>query len=364
MAQKSDTLIGVLVLAVTLGIFGSAGWFLYKHFTLGANSVANPGTNPIASAPSDNSGSSSGGTSAGGSAIMASAGQASGATFASITQVPPGNFRYGGSTTWATIRGQVDRLLPIVHPDFNLTYATPATGSASSSSGVAMLLDGTIDFAQIARPLSPKELDSAKQKGITLRQIAVAIDGIAVAVNPSLTVPGLTLDQLRQIYLGTSTNWSQVGGPNLPIVPLLRAGSGSIDVLLGSQQPSPSVIAAKTTTEALRKVSSTPGALYFTSAPEVVPQCTVKTLPIGPTPTQFIAAAQLPPIDPATCPKQRNKVNIAAMKDGTYPLTRGLYVIIKQDNSPAQKAGEAYANLLLSNQGQELMSKADFVRVR
>jgi phosphate transport system substrate-binding protein len=357
MAQKTDSLIGCLALTVTLGIFGSAGWFLYKHFTASSNP-----TNPFASmSPTAPSGGSSGSS---GASIMASAGQASGATFASVALVPPGNFRYGGSTTWATIRGQVDRLLPSVHPNFQLTYATPATGVASSSSGVTMLLDGQIDFAQIARPLSAQELDSAKQKGITLRQIAVAIDGIAVAVNPSLSVSGLTLDQLRQIYLGTSTNWTQVGGPNLPIVPLLRAGSGSIDVLLGSQPPSSSLIAAKTTTEALRKVSATPGALYFTSAPEVVPQCTVKTLPIGQTATQLIHAAQQPPIDPATCPKQRNKVNITAMKDGTYPLTRGLYVIVKQDGSPAQKAGEAYANLLLSNQGQELINKADFVRVR
>jgi phosphate transport system substrate-binding protein len=364
MAQKSDTLIGILALTVTLGIFGSAGWFLYKHFTGGATSGANPGTAPTAvSSPTADTGAAGAGAT-GGAAIMASVGQSSAPTLSGVSNIPSGSFRYGGSTTWATVRGLVDQPILAVHPDFKLTYTTPSTGSASSSSGVAMLLDGQIDFAQIARPLSPKELDSAKQKGITLRQIAVAIDGIAVAVNPSLTVPGLTLDQLRQIYLGTSTNWSQVGGPNLPIVPLLRAGSGSIDVLLGSQQPSGSVIAAKTTTEALRKVSSTPGALYFTSAPEVVPQCTVKTLPIGQTAAQFIAAAQLPPIDPATCPKQRNKVNIAAMKDGTYPLTRGLYVIIKQDNSPAQKAGEAYANLLLSNQGQELISKADFVRVR
>lgn len=359
MAQKSDTLVGVLALAVTLGIFGSAGWFLYKQF--GGGAVPSISSSTIA--PSNKSAGNSGNNSAG-NPIMADVGQASGATFASTTLVPQGNFRYGGSTTWATVRGQVDRLLPVVHPDFRLTYVNPTSGNASSSSGVAMLLDGTIDFAQIARPLSPQELDSAKQKGIILRQIAVAIDGIAVAVNPSLKVSGLTLDQLRQIYLGSTTNWNQVGGPDLPIVPLLRSGSGSIDVLLGSQQPGTSVVSARTTTEALRNVSATPGAIYFTSAPEVVPQCTVKTLPVGQSATQLVAAAQEPPIDLASCPSQRNKVNIAAMKDGTYPLTRGLYVIVKQDGSPAQKAGEAYANLLLTNQGQDLISKADFVRIR
>ncbi len=358
--QKGDSLIGFLALAVTLGIFGSAGWFLYNQFTGKANS----GSSPIATSTlSDAEPAPPIGT-AGGAAILANAGQSSGPTLSGVSNIPSGSFRYGGSTTWATVRGLVEKPILAAHPDFKLAYTNPTSGIASSSSGVAMLLDGTIDFAQIARPLSPKELETAKQKGLILRQIAVAIDGIAVAVNPSLTTPGLTLDQLRQIYLGSLTNWKEAGGPDLPIVPLLRAGSGSIDVLLGSQQPSATVMAAKTTTEALRKVSSTPGALYFTSAPEVVPQCTVKTLPVGQTATQWVAAAQQPTIDLATCPGQRNKVNITAMKDGTYPLTRGLYVIVKQDGSPAQTAGEAYANLLLSNQGQDLISKADFVRIR
>jgi phosphate transport system substrate-binding protein len=353
MAQKNDSLILGLALLVTLGIFGSAGWWLYKQLTGGTNPIASS----VATSAANNGNPS-------GNPIMASAGQSSGPTLSGVSNIPQGTFRYGGSTTWATIRAQVDRPILTAHPDFKLTYSNPPQGNASSSSGVAMLLDGQIDFAQIARPLSAAEQDSAKQKGLILRQIAVAIDGIAVAVNPSLSAPGLTLDQLRQIYLGTVTNWSQVGGPDLPIVPLLRAGSGSIDVLLGSQAPGANVVAAKTTTEALRKVSVTPGALYFTSAPEVVPQCTVKTLPVGQSAAQLIPAAQQPPIDLATCPQQRNKVNITAMKDGSYPLTRGLYVIVKQDGSPAQQAGEAYANLLLSNQGQDLITKADFVRIR
>jgi phosphate transport system substrate-binding protein len=64
------------------------------------------------------------------------------------------------------------------------------------------------------------------------------------------------------------------------------------------------------------------------------------------------------------CPQQRNKLNVTAFQNGTYPITRQLFVIVKQNGQSDQKAGEAYANLLLTTQGQELISKAGFVRIR
>ncbi|MHC5833530.1 MAG: substrate-binding domain-containing protein, partial [Nostoc sp.] len=88
------------------------------------------------------------------------------------------------------------------------------------SSGIRMLLDGKLDFAQSSRSLTDQEQAIAKERGFTLEQRQVGMDGIAVVVNPSLNVSGLTVEQLQQIYLGQITNWNQVGGPNLPITPL------------------------------------------------------------------------------------------------------------------------------------------------
>jgi phosphate transport system substrate-binding protein len=348
MAQKNDSLALALALAVTLGILGSVGWWLFNR--LGPNPSSRLA--PIGSTQ---------GTSTQGDDLAIT----NSPTLASVSDIPQGSFRYGGSTTWATIRAQVDRSIQVVHPGFQLTYTHPAQKRASTGSGIAMLLDGQLDFAQASRPLTSEEQATAQQRGIKLKQIAVAIDAIAIAINPDLKVPGLTLDQLRQIYSGGPSNWRSFGGPDQPIVPLLRQGSGSIDILLPKgQRPGPRTREIASTTEALRQIANNPGALYFTSAPEVVPQCTVATLAIGATPASYISVTQQPPIDPQSCPNQRNQINITAIQTGSYPLTRGLYVIIKDDGSPAQKAGEAYARLLLSVQGQDLISQAGFVRVR
>jgi phosphate transport system substrate-binding protein len=60
---------------------------------------------------------------------------------------------------------------------------------------------------------------------------------------------------------------------------------------------------------------------------------------------------------------ERNKINPEVIKNKTYPLTRKIYVIIKADGTERQKAGEAYAKLLKTKQGQELLERAGFVRI-
>ena len=69
-------------------------------------------------------------------------------------------------------------------------------------------------------------------------------------------------------------------------------------------------------------------------------------------------------ITPDKCPEQRNQVNVEAFRSGEYPLSRRLMVIVKQNEEFDQQAGVAYANLLLTSQGQELIEKAGFVRIR
>ncbi|MFO5437549.1 MAG: phosphate ABC transporter substrate-binding protein, partial [Dolichospermum sp.] len=119
-----------------------------------------------------------------------------------------------------------------------------------------------------------------------------------------------------------------------------------------------------TTTEAIRKIANTPGGIYYGSAPEIVPQCTVKSLPIGRTKEQFVTPYQQPEIAQSQCPNQRNQLNTDNFRNGNYPITRNLFVIIKQNGQSDQQAGEAYANWLLTPQGQELIEKAGFVRIK
>jgi phosphate transport system substrate-binding protein len=72
----------------------------------------------------------------------------------------------------------------------------------------------------------------------------------------------------------------------------------------------------------------------------------------------------LPFIPPAQCPNQRNQLNASAFQAGQYPITRKLFVIVKQNNGIEQQAGEAYANWLLTAEAQQLIEKAGFVRIR
>lgn len=99
-------------------------------------------------------------------------------------------------------------------------------------------------------------------------------------------------------------------------------------------------------------------------APEVVPQCSIKPLPLGRTQGQYIAPYQEPFVLPSECPSKRNKLNIEVFQSGKYPITRNLFVVVKQNSQTEQQAGVAYANLLLIEQGQELINRTGFVKIR
>lgn len=292
-------------------------------------------------------------------------------TLESPENLPQGLFNYGGSTTMIPIREVIEPAIQQSLPDFQLRYTSPIGQNPGSGTGVQMLLEGQLAFSESSRPLKAKEYDQAKLQGGDLRQIPVAIDGIAVAAHPDLETVGLTLEQLRAIYLGDITNWSDVGGPNLAVKPFSRLpdAGGTPEffqsTVLQGDDFGESVSFVETTTIGLQQTAQTPGGIYFASAPEVVPQCLIQTLPIANTEEEgYVAPYQDPPVSSADCPEQRNQVNAEAFKSGDYPLTRRLFVIIKTDGSIDEQAGRAYADILLSPNGQTLIEQAGFVSIR
>ena len=88
-----------------------------------------------------------------------------------------------------------------------------------------------------------------------------------------------------------------------------------VDNVLASASFGDTVKFIGTTTEALRQVAANPGGLYYASAPEVVPQCTVKPLPIGRTADQLVAPQQ-PLVGADACPAQRNQLNPTVFQQG------------------------------------------------
>jgi phosphate transport system substrate-binding protein len=323
MTQKNETTVLVLALLITTGLIGLGFWW----FTSNTGDKTENLTNQTD--------------------------QSHLKTFTQVKNVPRGLFSYGGSTTWATIRRDLDPAIQTVWPQFRLRYTQPNQGNPSTGSGIRMLLDNQLSFSHASRPIVDQEYEQAKQRGFTLVEIPVAIDGRAIAVHPSLNIPGITIQQRDDIYAGKITNWNQLGGPNLSIKRYAVQGDEGENLEI-----------VPTPTEAIRKVAEDPAGIFEASAPLLVSQCKVKTLPLGRNSNQLIPPYKLPFVPLSECPAKRNEANTQAFLSGEYPLTRRLFVVVKKNNQIDQQAGEAYANLLLTEQGQEMIEKAGFVRIR
>lgn len=351
MSSKNETPVLIAALLLTVGLLGAGYWWFSRNSSFDLSALLNLGNSSSPTAPTTGNNT------------------AAGKTFSDVQGVPSGLFSYGGSTTWAPIRGIVDPALQQAQPAFQLRYIDPISAPPGSGTGIAMLLANQLAFAQSSRPVKADERQQAESQGYSLKEIPVALEGIAIAVHPNLPVTGITLAQLRDIYLGQITNWNQIGGPDLGIVPVSRPTEGGtveffIDTVLGGTALPGNTTIVNNTTEALRFVSDTPGSIYYASAPEVVGQCTVKPIAVGRQPDQLVASYMEPYIPSEACPAQRNQINLAALQNGDYPLTRRLFVIVREDGQLDQQAGETYANLLLTQEGQELLQQAGFVAIR
>lgn len=343
MSQKNETAVLVSALLITLGLVGGVYWLLARSYDIRFGSISNNQSQPNL--------------------------QSTDETFGSVRKVPSGLFSYGGSTTWAPIRKEADSQIKTALPKFQLRYTNPITGAPGSGVGIKMLLNNQLAFSQSSRPVKDKEYQQAQQRGFKLEEIPVAIDGIAIAVNPNLNIPGLTLAQLKDIYTGKITNWQEVGGKNLPITPYSKVSEGGtveffVNNVLQKEEFGKNVQEISTTTEGLREVAQNLGGIYYASAPEVVGQCAIKPLPIGRTANKLVPPYKQPYVQPSDCPQQRNQLNINAFTSDEYPMTRRLFVVVKKNGQIDEQAGVIYAKLLLTDQGQKLISEAGFVRIR
>ena len=280
-------------------------------------------------------------------------------------------FHDGGETTWATLHHKLAPAFQTVWPDFQLRYTHPVGEGLSSDTDIKMLLQGQLAFSQSSRPIKPEEYEAAERQGFSLEQIPVAIDGVAIMVNPNLDIPGLTINELKAIYTGQITHWSQVNGPDVPIIPYSRpveAGGTPhffVEKVLGNEQLGDTVVLVDDTPQGLQAVATNLGGVYYASASSVVPRCSTKAIPIAPSQEEaFVPLYQAPLVPLDVCPTQRNRLNFKALKSGDYPITRQLFVIVKKDGGLDQQAGEAYAELLLTDEGQQLIREAGFVSIR
>ncbi|MBD2308220.1 substrate-binding domain-containing protein [Chroococcidiopsis sp. FACHB-1243] len=276
-----------------------------------------------------------------------------------VQNVPSGLFNYGGAHTFAalTASGMNDAIAK-AHPDFHLRYTEPFNGEPGSGTGIKMLIDGELSIAQSARSLEEGDYNKAKVRGLSLEQIPVAIDGVIFYTPVSLPVTGLSIDQLQAIFRGKVTNWQQVGGPNVPIVPvgLDPKTTSVLKLLLGGEgeDVGSNVQIVRDYTTAIRKVAATQGGISYGSAPIFANQKSIRPIALAKANTKQY-------VQPLT---ENREVNAPAFIDGTYPMTRRLFIMIRRDRSVDEKAGLAYVNMVLSKEGQEIVKQAGFVPIR
>ena len=156
-------------------------------------------------------------TACGGSA-SSSASTAASSTASSAAAALSGNIATGGSTSMKNVIAALTEGFAELEPDVTISY--DPTGSGAGITGAA---DKTLDIGLSSRAL--KDDEKADVDGTT-----IALDGIAIIVNNASKVEDLTVDQLKQMFTGEITNWSEVGGDDGEIVLIGReAGSGTRD---------------------------------------------------------------------------------------------------------------------------------------
>lgn len=273
--------------------------------------------------------SSSTGTAAETSAVAATAGTTAAGT--TVSAGLSGSISMSGSTSMEKVANALCESFMKKYPD--VTVTVEFTGS---SAGVESVLSGKCDIGNSSRNLKEEEKASGAAENI------MAIDGIAVAVDPNNKVTGLTKDQLTGIYTGSIKNWSEVGGENMPIVVVGReAGSGTrgaFEEILKVEDACTYANELDSTGAVMAKVASTPGAIGYISLDAV---------------DDSVIALALDGAEPTA----------ENIKAGTYFLNRPFVMATNGEVSQQSDLVQTWFDYVFSAEGQEVVKAAGLVTV-
>jgi len=234
------------------------------------------------------------------------------------------------------------------HPEVRISV----TGGGSGT-GIASLINGTVDIANASRAIKKEEIAEAEQRGVEPVEYVVARDAIAVIVNPNNPIHELTLDQVSKIFRGVYTNWKELGGEDRPIVRVSReTNSGTHVYFLESvirlgKKDNKDIFSADTlllpsSEGIISEVSDNPNAIGYDGLGYVTPH--VKVLAIA---------------------KERGGEYILpsaeTVNSATYPIARDLYMYTDKDISQAIKD---YLDWIVSPEAQTIVTELGFVPVK
>jgi phosphate transport system substrate-binding protein len=282
-----------------------------------------------------------------------------GALLSSCASVAPGNgsipaataasayIQNKGSDTMVNLALAWAEAYQQVHPDVRISV----TGGGSGT-GMAALINGTVDLANASRKIKPEEIKQADSNGIQHFEFVVARDAIAVIVNPHNPVSQLTMQQISLIYKGQINNWREVGGENRPIVRLSRESNSGTHVYfleavirLGNSKDknifSPNTLLLPSSEGIIAETSTNPNAIGYDGLGYVTPEVKV------------VAVARKAG-ETYTLPSAETVNNLA------YPISRDLYMYAGKKPEGATKD---YLDWILSDAAQQIVIDLGFVPV-
>ena len=228
-----------------------------------------------------------------------------------------------------------------------------AVTGGGSGTGLSSLLSGTCSIAMSSRNIKDKEITLAKQKGINPFEVKVALDGLAVVVNPANPVSKLTIDQLAGIFTGRISNWKEVGGKDERIVILSREVNSGTHVyfkehVLRKNDPN-------------NKAEFAPGALMLSSSQAIADEVTGNPAVIGYYGMGYISGKQKAISVAKDDRSEYIYPTIDNVLSGKYPISRPLFFYT---NSEPKDLIKKFVDYVLSRKGQETVVQTDFVPVK
>ena len=210
-----------------------------------------------------------------------------------------------------------------------------------SGVGIASLIDGGCDIADASRPIKDSELDKAVANGKSLKAHVIAMDGIAVIVHPSNKISALTRKQVKDIYTGKISNWSQLGGNNEKIVVISRdTSSGTFEafgeLVLDKQKVRPDAIMQASNQAVASTVARTPGSIGYVGLGYV---------------SSSVKALEIDGIIPSKETVLTNK----------YPIARPLFMYT---NGEPKGLVKRFIDFIKSPEGQKLAEEEGYVPLR
>ena len=247
--------------------------------------------------------------------------------------------KISGSTTVLPIVQKAADQYMAAHKDADIQVSGGGSGVGIQAIGAK-----TVDIGMTSREVTAAE----KTKYPSFVVTPVAQDGIAIVVNPANTIPYITLDQVKNIYLGKITKWSEIAGADVPgtINQIVIVGRDSAsgtrtyfdETVLLKATPTNKMLEKNSNGAVLQTVAQTPGSVGYISIGFVSKD--VKALPI------WYNAAKIIP------------ASLDNVKTRTYPVSRDLYVIT--NGQPTGLAGD-FIKYILSPDGQKIVADEGYV---